>query len=336
MASKGQKKLTYEEELALLSPATVDPAGEDGHRRILAALASGRSLVVARAAKLVKEHRLDGFAEPLRAAFERYLPAAATASALQAATKLDPSCHAKLAAIEALDQTESVDPEPFARAVRHFQPEGSGDSAAPLRSAGIAGLARLGHRDFHMIVARLVSDRWPPVRQAALEALAHRDDGAGAPLALLKVELGDEDPQVDVAAMTALLTLAPDWALEVLSGLLDARGGHGGRRELAAVALGQSRRDDALALLLAKLPLSPRADEREALLRGIGLHRSDGALAAMLTIIREGKAAEATLAIEALASRRFEPGIGERVRRAAGENEAADDLAPVVAQVFDA
>ena len=208
MASKGQKKITFEEELALLSPAAADPTSADGRQRILAALASQRSLVVARAARLVKEHVLDGFAAPLRAAFERYLPTAATASALQSATKLDPSCQAKLAAIEALDQTDSVDPEPFARATRHFQPEGSGDTAAPLRSAGIAGLARLGHRDFQMIAARLVSDRWPPVRQAALEALAHRGDGAA--LALLKVELGDEDPQVEVAAMTALLTLAPE------------------------------------------------------------------------------------------------------------------------------
>ena len=331
MASKGQKKITFEEELALLSPAAADPTSADGRQRILAALASQRSLVVARAARLVKEHVLDGFAAPLRAAFERYLPTAATASALLAATKLDPSCHAKLAAIEALDHTESVDPEPFARAVRHFQPEGSGDTAAPLRSAGIAGLARLGHRDFHMIVARLVSDRWPPVRQAALEALAHRGDDAGAPLALLKVELGDEDPQVDVAAMTTLLTLAPDWALEALAALVDA---DGGRRELAAVALGQSRRDDALALLLDKLRVCPRADDREAILRGLGLHRSEGALAAMLTIIREGKAAEATLAIEALASRRFEAGVGARVRGAAGENDAADDLAAVVDQVF--
>jgi HEAT repeat protein len=325
MATKGKKKITFEEELALLSPAAAQPTSADGRARILAALASSRSLVVARAARIVKEHTLDGFVEALSAAFDRLLPSAAdSANPPVHASKSDPGCHAKLGLIEALDQLETVNGAPFARAVRHVQQEGSSDMAAPLRARAIGGLARLGHPDFQLFVARLLNDPWPPVRQAALESLAHRGDGAGAALALFKVELGDEDPLVTMAAMTALVTLAPEWALDVLGALLDRRDGDGGRRELAAVALGQSRREDALALLLDRLRQSVRAADREPLLRAIGLHRSERALAAMLAVVGDGQTAEATLAVEALAARRFEPGVAERVRAAVATRDEAD------------
>jgi HEAT repeat protein len=333
MPAKGKKKITYEDEQLLLSQAMAQPGSAQARAQLGVALASSRSLVVARAARLVKEHALDGFEEALRAAFEHFL---------QNPVKSDPGCQAKLAAIEALDHAESVSGEPFARAVRHVQMEGSSDMAAPLRASGIAGLARLGHPDFGLLVARLLNDRWPPVRQAALEALAHRGDGAGAPLALLKVELGDEDPLVTLAAMTALIALSPEWGLDVLGPMIDGSDGGaakdergGTRRELAAVALGQSRREDALALLLDKLRHCPRLDQRQALLQAIGLHRSERALESMLAIVADAKAAEATLAIEALAARRFEPGVAAKVRQAAERSDEAD-LVTIVDQLFGA
>jgi hypothetical protein len=105
------------------------------------------------------------------------------------------------------------------------------------------------------------------------------------------------------------------------------------KRELAAVALGQSRSDEALTRLLGALERCTRSDERDPLLRGIGLHRSDRALAAMLAVIADGHPADAKVAIESLAPRRFEPGVAARVRRAAERNERAT-LAALVDEVF--
>ncbi len=322
MATKGAKRATFEEEQAALSIVVANPRSDDARQRLLAGLRSKRSLVVARAARLIKEHHLDGFDDDLKAAFDRYMPDP---------VKSDPTCAAKLAAIEALDYGESGDAEPFLRAVDHEQWEGGNDTAAPMRARAVLALARIGHADFDLVAAQLLTDQTAPVRQAALDALGHRGDRANAALALLKLRSGDEDPLVTLAAMTALMTLAPAWGLEELRDRLDSKNEE--TRELAAVALGQSRSDEALTVLLNALERCSRSEERAAILRGAGLHRSDGALDALLAVIADSHEVDARAAIDALGARRFEPGLAERVRAAAARNEHAE-LNAFVESVF--
>ena len=88
-------------------------------------------------------------------------------------------------------------------------------------------------------------------------------------------------------------------------------------------------------MLLRALEECARADEREPLIQGIGLHRSERALEALLSVIAERGAADATVAIEALGARRFEPGLPARVRAAARRNDRAE-LEPVVDATFAA
>ena len=316
------RRASFEEELAALDGVAQAPRSEEARSRLDAALGSKRSLVVARAARLIKEHAVAGFERALTDAFARFLVDP---------VKSDPVCQAKVAAIEALDYGESGDAEPFLRAVRHVQLEGGSDSAAPLRARAVLALARLGHPDFDLIAATLLGDPIANVRQATLDALAHRGDRACAALAMAKLATGDAEPEVVLAAMTALMTLAPAWALDTLR---DALGGEDARRaELAAVALGQSRSDEALGLLLDALACATRAEEREPLVRALGLHRSDRALAALLDLIRNAAPADARTAIESLAARRFEPHVAARVRTAAAENDRAD-LTPLVDDLF--
>lgn len=312
MAAKGPKRRSFEEELAELSAVAADPRSAASRELIRAGLRSKRSLVAARAARLVREHRLEGLDEDLKALFDRHLPDAA---------RIDPTCAAKLAAIEALDFAESGDAAPFLRAVVHEQWEGGNDTAAPLRARALLALARIGHADFDLAAAQLLADKTASVRQTALDALVHRGDRANAGLALLKLKSGDEDPLVTVAAMTALLALAPAHGLDELTRLLDSDNEE--ERELAAVALGQSRRDDALAVLLKALDQCALAEARTPLLRGVGLHRSDRARDALLEVIANHSEADARAALEALGARRFEPGLVERVRAAAAENDRA-------------
>jgi hypothetical protein len=312
------KRTSFEDEMAALSEVAESPRSDDGRTRLLAGLRSKRSLVVARAARLVKQHGLDGLDAELKEAFFRFL---------ENPVKNDPSCHAKLAAIEALDYAESMDAAPFLRAVRHSQFEPV-DTAAGVRSRGVLALARIGHSDFDLVAARLLTDPLSPVRQAALDALVHRGDRAGAALALGTLCRGDEDPLVTLAAMSALLTLAPGPGLDEVRERLD-----GEDRELAAVALGQSRSDDALAALLDALERCTRPEERQPILRGVGLHRSERALEALLVVIADRSEADARSAIESLGPRRFEAGIVERVRAAAARNSRAD-LSAIVEETF--
>jgi HEAT repeat protein len=304
-----------------------EPRSAIGRERILAALASKRSLVVARAANLVKQHRLEDFADALKAAFARFLVDP---------VKTDPSCPAKLAAIEALDFTDWMDDEPFLTAARHIQLEPAWgppvDTAAGLRSRAVLALARVGYADLQLLAGELLGDAEPPVRLAALEALALRGARDGAGLARYKMQLGDGDPLVTLAAMNALVQLAPDWALPLLGRLLDGKDEN--QRELAANALGQSRSDEALGLLLAALERTALSSDREPLYRAIGLHRSDRALDALLAVIEDGSAADAKAAVAGLGARRFEPGLPARVRAAAKRNDRVD-LGAAIDEAFE-
>lgn len=318
------KRPSYEDEQRALSDAVAADARSAAARaQIATALRSARSLVVARAARLVKEHALDGFDAELVAAFDRFL---------RDGKKTDPSCQATLACLEALDYGESRDAGPFLRAVRHVQFEGS-DTAGGVRARGVLGLARIGDADLELVAGRLAGDPLPSVRQAALEALAHRGDRAGAGVAMLRLTLGDDDPVVLMAAMTTLLALAPEAALAELGDRLD--GDDESARELAAMALGQSRRDDALDVLLAALGRCTRPAERAPLVIAVGLHRSERALAALLDVVSDGGADDAEAALEALAVRRFEPGVARRVRDAAARNDRADLVARAAALFAD-
>jgi HEAT repeat protein len=313
------KRSTWEDEVRALS--AIDPRSADGRAALKAALGAKKSLVVAKAARIVKERALDGFEAELAAAFDRFA---------SDGKKSDPSCHAKLAAIEALDFAAARDAEPFLRASRCTQHEGS-DTAAGVRQRAVLALARLGHPDFELVAGRLAGDPVAPVRQAALEALAHRGERSGAGVAMLKLTLGDDDPLVVMAAMTTLVALAPDAALDELRARLD--GDDDGVRELAAMALGQSKRDDALTVLLDALARCTSAAARAPLLTAIGLHRSERALSALLEVVADGNAADAEAALEALHVRRFEPGVGRRVREAAARNDRVE-LSPRAAELF--
>src|SRR5438046_10055385 len=108
MATKKRAtRATFEEEQAALSAVVANPRSDEARQLLLAGLRSKRSLVVARAARLIKEHQVDGFDDELKAAFARHLPDP---------VKNDPTCAAKMAAIDALDFAESSDAEPFLRA----------------------------------------------------------------------------------------------------------------------------------------------------------------------------------------------------------------------------
>src|SRR5262245_52736381 len=138
--SKKRKQQTFEDEQKALAEVANDPRSEEARVRLCAALRSQRSLIVASAARLIKQRCLAGFDGELKAAFERFL---------DDPVKTDPSCNAKLAAIEALDYAESMDAEPFLRAARHVQKEPAWgapvDTAAGLRARGVVALARINY-----------------------------------------------------------------------------------------------------------------------------------------------------------------------------------------------
>ncbi|MCC6332966.1 MAG: HEAT repeat domain-containing protein [Myxococcales bacterium] len=289
----------------------------ESRQKLAAALASKRAMVVERAAKVVKEHSLSDFSAALRDAYQRLL---------DGGPKADPGCRAKVAVLEALDVLEWTDHEPFLSASRYVQEEAAWgppvDTAAGVRVRGVLALARLGYADLPILAGERFEDSQPPVRAAVADALAAFGERSSAGLLLHKLRVGDDDPLVKLACMSALMALAPDWGLPYLSPLVAS--GHGEARELAALALGQSHRPDAADALIAALESAVRSTEREAVLRGLGLHRSDRAADVLLKLIETGAAADARAAVKALAPRRFEPGLREKIVAHAARNARVD------------
>jgi hypothetical protein len=290
------------------------------------ALTSPHASVVKRAADRARARGLTDLAQDLGSAFARLLIDP---------VKADPGCHAKLAILEALDFLEHHEEETFLLGARHIQLEPSWgppvDTAVGVRSRGIVALARLHYADLGLLAAELMNDRESPVRQAAADALAHRGARESAGILLFKLRLGDDDPMVMLSVMNALLALAPDWALPILKAKLS--GSQAEERELAALALGQSRRPEALAALVGELEGCVRAQDREPLFRALGLHRSEQALERLLQAVATGAASDARAALAAVAVRRFDPGVAERARAAVAEN-ARVDLREEFAETF--
>ena len=290
------------------------------------ALASTMGMVVAEAAHAVRRRGLRELRPALRAAFDRLL---------EDPTKRDPGCHGKHAVLEALDHLDEDDPDRFLRGLRYVQHEpvfgGKADTAGGVRTRSGAALARLGHEDALLALARLVGDSSADVRRAALETLAYHADRAGAAIALHKLAVGDEDPMVVAAAITTLVSLAPEFAADELRPRL--LNGDDADQELISVTLGQSNGGAALDLLVEWFDDAVLASERSLALAAIGLHRSDRARSFLLERVADGSGPIARAAVAALSIHRYD----ERLRRQtldAAARSAVEGLEDEVVRAF--
>jgi hypothetical protein len=92
------------------------------------------------------------------------------------------------------------------------------------------------------------------------------------------------------------------------------------QRESAALALGQSARAEAIAVLIDWVEDSGWDRDIELGTRALGLGRSDRAREYLLRLVETGSASRARKAVEALAIHSYDAALGERVRSAAGKN----------------
>ncbi len=276
-------------------------------------------MVAAGVARVVREQSLADFAGDLVFAFRRFVVDG---------VKADPGCRAKLAALEALDFGGHDEVDVFLEATRYVQLEPAWgppvDSADGVRSRGVLALARVWYPQLSVVAGSLLADPASPVRQSAAEALASTGEPVHAGALALRWSVGDEDPLVLLACMTGLLVLAPDYALPRLRKALF--GADDGGREMAALALGQSTRSEALDLLLEHLEAAPVARERAATLRALGLQRNDRAIAALLNVVTTGSVADAEAALAGLRTRRFDPGVRDRAAAAVRAHPEAGRL----------
>jgi len=305
---------SIEDALARLQRLRDDPFAPASVAELRRALAGKSSHVAASAARIAGDCEIAVLVPDLVTAFERLLIDP---------VKADPTCAAKTAIADALYRMAAETETVFLRGVRHVQLEpvwgGKADTAGPLRVASAFGLARLNHPETRLVLADLLVDADPSVRAEAARVAAYTEDDRLVPVLRLKVRVGDERSEVVSECMAAMLVLDPSTSLPFVAGYLDAPGAE--VREAAALALGQSRRPEALPLLRVWWERTSGRELRRTALLAIAMLKHDAAIAHLLSLVREGRGPDARDALAALGVYRHDEALVDRVRAAATRDD---------------
>ena len=284
-----------------------NPTSPESRALIRKQLGSKSNLVVSKAAKIVADFELSDFEAPLAEAFHRFL---------QNPVATDKGCAAKTEIAKALYTLDSADQAVFLAGIRHIQMEPSFgppvDTAAGLRTASAFGLVRMNHPDAIDEIVTLLADREPDARMGAVRALAYSQRPEAAPLVRFKILQGDPSADVLGECFTALLALAPEKSLPFVAGYLE--GQNSALAEAAAMALGQSRGQPAIEILINKWQAGAAGSLRSALLAALALARSESAFEFLFSLVESGSERSAAEALTALAMYRHDERIRARAQ----------------------
>ena len=301
-------RAAVEEQLAALDELPGDRTAQI--EALKKALGESHYRVVAKAARLA-EDALHYELEPLLlAAFARLL---------EQPVKQDPSCIAKKAIARALVALDCGAVELYLRGLRYRQLEpvwgGTTDTAADVRASCAMGLVASGYSRALVELTALVADAEAAGRIGAVRAIACGNPREAELLLRTKALVGDAEPQVVGECFTGLLTVEPDESIAFVAGYLSHA--DGALRELAALALGESRLDAALAPLKEAWGDVLVGDElRRALVRAAAAHRSEAAFDWLLALVAEARVPIALEVVEALALYRHNAKLEQRLAAA--------------------
>jgi len=302
----------------------LDVAAPASQGKLRAAVQSSTGFVVAAAADLVAEHRLESLVPELAPAFERLC---------DDPVKRDPACRGKLAIVRALHTLDHWDDRVFVAGLCHVQKEGwaQEDTAGELR--GLCGLAHahFARADALDVLADLLGDRERTARIAAAQALGDAGRPDATALLRFKVLAGDPEPAVLAACLEALFSLARDASYPFAVRLL---AGHDERAEVAALALGGARMAAAFEPIASWcIGATPEQRHRIGYL-ALALLRADPATDYLLDAIRSHGPVDAIAAARALSTFKDDATVVERVLAAARQQRdkaARDEIAALFA-----
>jgi hypothetical protein len=317
------------EALARLNQVRQDPSSAESLTELRGVLSRESAHAVARAAAIAGQAGLAVLVPDLVTAFHRFQTGPARA---------DPGCTAKAGVVEALLRLEHEDEDILLSGIRHVQMEpvlgGRVDTAAELRGACALGLARTSRADVLIELAELLADPEPSARASAARAIGNHGRATGIPLLRHKVRSGDEEARVITECLLALLHLDPPASLPFVAGLLEPASASGRFRgelsECAATALGESRLEEALAVLRDWVPSASARGLGPTALRALAALRRDEAFDYLLSLVRDAEPPLARDAVTALAGHRDER-LRARVQDAASRRPA---IAEAVERAF--
>jgi HEAT repeat protein len=273
----------------------------------------GHYRVAAKAAHAAEDALLYELISSLESSYARFL---------DKPLKNDPSCFAKKALARALVALDAGNVEFFLAGLRYRQLEpvwgGTADTAADVRASCAMGLVASGYPRALVELTALLNDSDATARLGAVCAIACGNPREAELLLRSKALAGDAEPQVLGECFNGLLAVEPDESLKFVAGYLT----HADEavRELAALALGESRLEAALAPLKEAWGGVLVGEEfRRTLLRAAAAHRSEPAFDWLLEIVRDARLPVAMTVIEALAPYRHNLRLMQRLESALTE-----------------
>jgi len=282
------------------------------------ALSDKHYRVIAKAARLCQAHNLDQYRPELIAAYAHLQ--------LNDALKKDPRCYAKTVICEVLYDLNYDKQDFYLAGLRYHQMEpawgGFVDSGLDIRRICALGLTLTRCPRMNIELLTVLYDEAASVRAGAVAAIACLPVSIAEPMLRQKI-LGEDEAWVLGDCFTALLKLEPDQSVDFVGSFLH----HGDETliEYAALALGESRLDDAFVTLQqAWVSGVPEPMYHMMLLRGIVLHRSEAAYAFILDVIRTNDHALALDALEQLAIYRANVNLKQQVQTLVSDMQRAD------------
>ena len=297
------------ERLGHLSPDCAAPA-------LKKALADRVGLVVAKAAKVAAALELRELVPDLRRAFDRLF---------ERASERDPQCWAKNAIAKALVDLEHRESDPYLRGARWVQMEpvwgGQEDTASSLRGICLLALPACFDARREDVFRALVEGLTEPAQTVRLECVRAIAEMGGdeAPLLLrLKARAGDAEPPVIGQVFDSLLKLEGREAVPFAAAFLDSEKADVAAE--AALALGACRLAEAEEVLESAWHKTRNPDLRDVLVRAISASRQPRAFEFLFDIVKNGRAADASMALDALAIHRQTPDIWRQLEAVVGDS----------------
>lgn len=292
----------------------------EGKAAFTKALAAKSSLVVAKGARLIGNAQWTELNGEMAGAFDRMIAKGAAA---------DKGCAAMIAIARALVQLDYDAPDLFLRGIRHVQMEaawgGAVDTAAELRGVCAMGLVNSTYpHKLRELLPLLVDGAWR-VRAGAIRAIAVIGTEAASLLLRFKMLSGDSDCEVMSECFMAMLALEGSESVPLVAGF--ARSGSDEVREAAILALGASRRADAVEWLIAEFARTADPAGRNCILLSLSTSRVEAAIAFLLGLIRSGSPSASALAIDALAIHSRDEQLRAQVEAAAASRAGGHSIA---------
>jgi HEAT repeat protein len=252
------------------------------------------NFLVAKAADLVREFKLENLAPELLQAFDR---------SLENPVKTDPQCWAKNAISRALAATECQECEIFFRGMRHVQMEpvwgGRSDTAGTLRAICALALVQcrnLSENELLSHLVELLADKDKAVRADVVRAIEQVGSPSASLLLRLRAILGADEPEVLGACYTCILQIEGVSAIQWVGRFLSTGDDNAAEAALAIAGTHSVPGFEALRESLAK------AEDRwwrSVLISAISLTRQDEALEFLLGLVQT-ESLDAETAIEAI------------------------------------